>query len=76
MNRPYTICYLNVSAEAHIDGDFGRLPEAAPASDVFRQRWLVMNADAIVYGATTMAMFADGKIADLPKALRRYPRED
>ena len=21
MNRPYTICYLNVSAEAHIDGD-------------------------------------------------------
>lgn len=76
MNRPYTICYLNVSAEAHIDGDFGRLPEAAPASDVFRQRWLDKKADAIVYGATTMAMFADGKIADLPKAQRTYPRED
>lgn len=76
MNRPYTICYLNVSEEAHIDGDFGRLPEAAPASDVFRSRWLEMKADAIIYGATTMAMFADGKVADLPKVQGAYPRKD
>ncbi len=76
MNRPYTICYLNVSAEAHIDGDFGRLPETSAASAVFRQRWLDMKADAIVYGATTMAMFADGKVANLPKAQAAYPRAD
>ena len=76
MNRPYTICYLNVSAEAHIDGDFGKLPEAAAASDVFRQRWLDMNADAIIYGATTMAMFANGKLTDLPKVQTIYPHED
>lgn len=76
MNRPYTICYLNVSAESHIDGDFGRLPEAAPASEVFRSRWLEMKADAIIYGATTMAMFADGKVNDLPKVQGAYPRKD
>lgn len=76
MNRPYTICYLNVSAEAHIDGDFGKLPEAEPGSAVFRSRWLDFKADAIVYGATTMAMFASGFMNDLPEAQNKYARED
>jgi len=76
MTRPYTVCYLNVSAEAHIDGDFGRLPEAEPGSRVFRQKWLDMQADAIVYGAATMALFTEGWLKSLPKASRSYNRED
>ena len=74
MNRPYTICYLNVSAEAHIDGDFGKLPEAEPGSAVFRSRWLDFKADAIVYGANTMAMFAEGFLKELPQAHKVYAR--
>lgn len=76
MNRPYTICYLSVSAEAHIDGDFGKLPEAGPGSAVFRKRWLDFHADAIVYGANTMALFAAGFVKELPKARTVYERED
>ncbi len=76
MNRPYTTCYLNLSMEGHIDGDYGRMPEAAPATEVFRQRWLDMHADATIYGAVTMAMFAAGRVGELPKALKTYPRED
>lgn len=76
MNRPYTVCYLNVSAEAHIDGDFGKLPEAKPGSAVFRSRWHDFKADAIVYGATTMAMFAAGFDPELPKSQTVYARED
>lgn len=76
MNRPYTVCYLNVSAEAHIDGDFGKLPETAPGSQVFRQRWLDMHADAIVYGAATMALFTEGWVKNLSKARLPYDRED
>ena len=76
MNRPYTICTLSVSAEAHIDGDFSKMPEVAAASAVFRQRWLDMQADAIVYGASTMALFTKGKVTDLPKTQTVYPRED
>jgi len=62
--------------EGHIDGDFGRLPEAAPATEVFRQRWLELHADATIYGAVTMAMFAAGRVGELPKAKKSYPRED
>lgn len=76
MTRPYTICYLNVSAECHIDGDFGRLPEAAPATEIFRQRWLELHADAIIYGAVTMALFTAGRVGELPKAEHTYSRED
>lgn len=76
MTRPYTICYLNVSAECHIDGDFGRLPEAAPASAFFRQHWLEMPPDATIYGAVTMAMFAAGRVNELPKAKHTYSRKD
>lgn len=76
MNRPYTICYLNVSAEAHIDGDFGKLPEAGPGSAVFRKRWRDFHADAIIYGANTMAMFAKGFLEELPKAQAQYTRKD
>lgn len=36
MNRSYTVRYLNVSAEAHIDGDLGKLSEVKPGSAVFR----------------------------------------
>ncbi len=76
MNRPYTICYLNISMEGHIDGDFGRLPEAKPATEEFRRRWLEMHADATIYGGVTMAMFAAGRVDALPKAKKTYPRED
>lgn len=76
MNRPYTICYLNVSAEGHIDGDHWKLPEADAASAVFRQRWLDMHADAIIYGAITMSAFAAGWVTELPKATKAYSRED
>lgn len=76
MNRPYTVCYLNVSAEAHIDGDFMRMPEAAPGSAVFRQRWLGIGADAIIYGAVTMALFTAGWVGELPPARSAFPRED
>lgn len=76
MNRPYTICYLNVSAEAHIDGSFGKLPEAEAATAVFRQRWLEMEADATIYGSVTMAMFAQGWLKELPPAGRTYDRQD
>ncbi len=76
MNRPYTVCYLNVSAEAHIDGDFGKLPEAKEGSAIFRRRWHDFKADAIVYGATTMALFAEGIIDELPKTQTTYARED
>jgi len=62
--------------EGHIDGDFGRLPEAVPATEVFRQRWLDMHADATIYGAVTMAMFAAGRVDKLPKAQKTYLRED
>lgn len=76
MNRPYTICYLNVSAEAHIDGTFGKLPEAAPGSEYFRSHWLDLGADAIIYGSATMALFTAGWVDELPKAGHTYPRED
>lgn len=74
--RPYTICYLNVSAEGHIDGSFGRVPEAAPASAVFRAKWLEIGADAIIYGAVTMSMFAGGWLEKVPKTDLRFDRED
>lgn len=64
MNRPYTICYLNLSAEGHIDGEFMKSPAAAQTTEVFRQRWLEMGADAILYGAVTMAMFAQGRLKE------------
>ena len=77
MNRPYTICYLNVSAEAHIDGDFMSHPAAAEASAIFRQRWLDMKADAIIYGAVTMALFTAGRLREaLPRATAKYARTD
>lgn len=76
MTRPYITCYLNLSMEGHIDGDFGRLPEAAPASEVFRQRWLEMHPDATIYGAVTMSLFTAGWVDELPKAQRTYSRED
>lgn len=76
MNRPYITCYLNISMEGHIDGDFGRLPEAAPASAFFRQHWLDMHPDATIYGAVTMALFTAGWVSELPKAKNTYLRED
>ena len=75
-SRPYTICYLNVSAEGHIDGGFSRAPEAAPASTVFRTRWLEMGADVIIYGAVTMSMFAGGWLEEVPETGLRFDRED
>lgn len=75
-NRPYTICYLNVSAESHIDGGFGKVPEAAPATAVFRSRWLEMKADAIIYGAVTMSMFAGGWLEETPKTNHCFDRTD
>jgi len=76
MNRPYTICYLNVSAESHIDGDFGKIPEAATASGIFRARWLDFKADAIIYGAKTMAMFTAGFLKEILPCGVKYGRED
>lgn len=76
MNRPYTICYLNVSAEGHIDGDHRKLPEAQGPTEIFRQRWLQYQADAILYGAVTMSAFAAGWVEKLPRATRSYPRQD
>ena len=76
MNRPYTICYLNVSAEGHIDGSFGKLPEAKPGTAVFRQRWLDMKADAIIYGSVTMVMFTEGWLNKLPPSGKTYDRRD
>ena len=74
MNRPYTICYLNVSAEAHIDGDFGKLEEAKAATAVFRRRWLEMEADATIYGAATMALFTKGRLTEpLPPPKLLFP---
>ena len=60
MNRPYTVCYLNCSADGHIDGEFFRSEEIGRTIDIFRSRWLAYNADATVYGAVTMRMFAAG----------------
>ena len=79
MDRPYTICYLNCSADGHIDGEFMRSEEFAVPTDIFRRKWLEMDADCTVYGAVTMAQFADGFLKDhepLPPADRHYPRED
>ena len=79
MDRPYTICYLNCSADGHIDGEFMRSEEFAVPTGIFRQKWLDMDADCTVYGAVTMAQFADGFLKDkepLPPADRTYPRED
>ena len=39
-------------------------PAAAQTTEVFRQRWLEMGADAILYGAVTMAMFAQGRLKE------------
>lgn len=75
-NWPYTICYLNVSAEGHIDGSFGQIPEAGPATEIFRARWLDMGADAIIYGAVTMSMFAAGWLDAVPKTDQRFDRTD
>ena len=79
MNRPYTICYLNCSADGHIDGEFMRSEEFNIPTGIFRQKWLDMNADCTIYGAVTMAQFADGFLRDkepLPAADQIYPRED
>lgn len=74
--RPYTICYLNVSAEGHIDGHFGEVPEARLATEFFRARWLDLDADAILYGAVTMSMFAAGWLDEVPRAGRHFDRTD
>ena len=50
MNRPYTICYLNLSAEGHIDGEFMKSPAAAQTTEVFRQRWLEMGPTPFYMG--------------------------
>lgn len=63
MVRPYTICYLNCSADGRIDGEFFRAPESQEPTAIFRRRWLDMQADAIIYGAVTMAQFAGGMAA-------------
>lgn len=76
MNRPYTICYLNLSAEGHIDGEFMKSPAAAQTTEVFRQRWLEMGADAILYGAVTMAMFAQGRLKEPLPEKGPLPRQD
>ena len=77
MNRPYTICYLNCSADGNIDGEFMRSEEFRIPTDIYRQRWLEMNADCTIYGAVTMAQFADGFIKEpLPPAGMTYPRKD
>ena len=60
MDRPYTVCYLNCSADGHIDGEFFRSDEIRQTMDIFRKRWLDYQADAIIYGAVTMRMFAAG----------------
>ena len=79
MNRPFTICYLNCSADGNIDGEFMRSEEFRVPTEIFRQKWLDMNADCTVYGAVTMAQFADGLLKDkepLPSAGEAFPRED
>ena len=79
MNRPYTICYLNCSADGHIDGEYMRSEEFVIPTGIFRQKWLDMDADCTIYGAVTMAQFADGFLKDkepLPDAGTSYLRED
>ena len=67
MNRPYTICYLNLSAEGHIDGEFMKSPAAAKTTEVFRQRWLEMGADAVL--VNTAIAVADDPV-NMAKAFR------
>ena len=57
MKRPHVTCYLNVSAEGHIDGEFMKAEASEKATAVFRQRWLDMEPDAVIYGSSTMALF-------------------
>ena len=61
MNKPYTVCYLNCSADGHIDGEFFHAEQTRRPLEIFRKRWLDYQADAIIYGAVTMRMFAAGK---------------
>lgn len=79
MNRPYTICYLNCSADGHIDGEFMRSEEFQVPTGIYRQRWLDMDVDCTVYWAVTMAQFSGGWLKDgepLPKATETYARTD
>lgn len=77
MKRPHVTCYLNVSAEGHIDGEFMKAEASEKATAVFRQRWLDMEPDAVIYGSSTMALFSGGRLKDpLPEAKEHFKRED
>ena len=75
MNRPYTLCYLNCSADGHIDGEFFRSEEEKKTIGIFRQRWTDYGADAIIYGAVTMRMFAAGRYPQAPEAEESCPAD-
>ena len=68
MNRPYTSCYLSCSADGHIDGEFSRAPESKITAAEYRRRWFDFNAQCVIYGAVTMALFTEGWLQEKPDA--------
>ena len=76
MNRPYTICLVASNFHGKIDGTFFDAPESAKPLAVFRKRWKDIDPQAVIYGASTMAMYANGWLEECDPAAEELPRED
>lgn len=77
MKRPFIVCHMLTSLDGKIDGAFFSAPETAPALKAYGELRGFYGCQATLYGTTTMlGGYADGAIAELPRAEKGIPKED
>lgn len=67
MNRPYTVCHIFSALDGGIVGNYMYAPETAAAREQYGRLRSTFDANAILYGTTTMLDFCDGYVTELPK---------
>lgn len=68
MNRPYTVCHIFSALDGGIVGNYMYAPETAVAREQYGKLRETFEANAILYGTTTMLDFCEGRVEDLPKS--------
>lgn len=68
MKRPYTVCHIFSALDGAITGNFMNAPETTEARERYGKLRSTFNANAILYGTTTMLDFCDGFVSDLPES--------
>lgn len=65
-NRPYIICHMLASINGRISGSFFGCAETGPAAKLYQTLHNELQADAVVYGRTTVdEVFTRGSLPDL-----------